>query len=235
MSNEPGPGSRRLPLGGILSSRCPTAGVEARRKVSHGTSHAAGRSRRGRRSSGATAARRDRLLARRVARAGAGRLLSERGTGLRREWLPPEGPPERAVLLLDDGRYWFELRAVTMRGRLVASKPPSRSSSGSRSLPIAPWRGTTALFTKKTTRERLEDPAIREYLGTSLVAPVATLSRRGVPALTPLWFVADRGHLYARRSQQSASLSAAAWFRSRCRVALAPPGRISRVDLGACP
>ena len=41
--------------------------------------------------------------------------------GLRREWLPPGGAPERAVLLLDDGRYWFELRAVTMRGRLEPS------------------------------------------------------------------------------------------------------------------
>jgi hypothetical protein len=28
------------------------------------------------------------------------------------------------VLLLDDGRFWFELRAVTHRGRLVASSPP---------------------------------------------------------------------------------------------------------------
>lgn len=44
--------------------------------------------------------------------------------GLRREWLPPAGPPERGVLLLDDGRYWFELRAVTMRGRLEVSRPP---------------------------------------------------------------------------------------------------------------
>jgi hypothetical protein len=41
-----------------------------------------------------------------------------------REALPAAGPPERAVLLIDDGRYWFELRAVTLRGRLVAAPPP---------------------------------------------------------------------------------------------------------------
>jgi hypothetical protein len=39
---------------------------------------------------------------------------------------PPEGAPERVTLLLDDGRYWFELRAVTHRGRLVVpSQPPA--------------------------------------------------------------------------------------------------------------
>ena len=48
--------------------------------------------------------------------------------GLGREWLPPEGAPERAVLLLDDGRYWFELRAVTMRGRLGPSSAPPPGS-----------------------------------------------------------------------------------------------------------
>jgi len=46
-----------------------------------------------------------------------------------------------------------------------------------------------------------EDPGIREYLDTSLVARVATLSKQGVPALTPLWFVADGGHLYATTGQ----------------------------------
>lgn len=45
--------------------------------------------------------------------------------GVSAETLPSEGPPERVVLLLDDGRYWFELRAVTLRGRLVtAAQPP---------------------------------------------------------------------------------------------------------------
>jgi hypothetical protein len=49
--------------------------------------------------------------------------------GVAREALPPSGGPERAVLLIDDGRYWFELRAVTLRGRLVAaSRPPGETS-----------------------------------------------------------------------------------------------------------
>jgi hypothetical protein len=43
----------------------------------------------------------------------------------------------------------------------------------------------------------LDDPAIREILDTSLVARVATRSKSGTPALTPLWFVVDRGHLYS--------------------------------------
>jgi hypothetical protein len=33
-------------------------------------------------------------------------------------------PGSRAVLLIDDGRYWFELRAVTLRGRLAAVPDP---------------------------------------------------------------------------------------------------------------
>jgi hypothetical protein len=44
--------------------------------------------------------------------------------GVARGLLPPGGAPERAVLLVDDGRYWFELRAVTLRGRLVAAPEP---------------------------------------------------------------------------------------------------------------
>jgi hypothetical protein len=31
--------------------------------------------------------------------------------------------PERATLLVDDGRYWFELRAVVRRGRLGPGEP----------------------------------------------------------------------------------------------------------------
>jgi hypothetical protein len=35
------------------------------------------------------------------------------------------GAPVPAVVVVDDGRYWFELRAITWRGHLVpASAPP---------------------------------------------------------------------------------------------------------------
>jgi len=45
--------------------------------------------------------------------------------------LPAGGTPERAVLLLDDGRYWFELRALTLRGRLMAAaSPPPGAAPG---------------------------------------------------------------------------------------------------------
>lgn len=39
--------------------------------------------------------------------------------GLARACLPADGPPQRAVLLVDAGRYWFELRAITWRGALA--------------------------------------------------------------------------------------------------------------------
>ena len=55
--------------------------------------------------------------------------------GVAREALPPSGAPERAVLLTDDGRYWFDLRAVTLRGRLVAAPRPP----GERSVDLAWW------------------------------------------------------------------------------------------------
>lgn len=38
---------------------------------------------------------------------------------------PPEEARGRAVLVLDDGRYWFELRAATLRGRLVPVAAPA--------------------------------------------------------------------------------------------------------------
>ncbi len=44
--------------------------------------------------------------------------------GVERDQLPAAGTPERAVLLADDGRFWFELRAVTLRGRLAAAQEP---------------------------------------------------------------------------------------------------------------
>jgi len=46
-----------------------------------------------------------------------------------------------------------------------------------------------------------DDPLVRDFVATSLVARVATRSRAGVPALTPLWFVADGGHLYTTTGQ----------------------------------
>lgn len=47
----------------------------------------------------------------------------------------------------------------------------------------------------------LDDPGVRGFLSDSWVARVATRSPRGAPALTPLWFVCDGGHLYAATAQ----------------------------------
>lgn len=33
--------------------------------------------------------------------------------------------PVPAVVVVDDGRYWFELRAITWRGRLVSATAPA--------------------------------------------------------------------------------------------------------------
>ena len=48
---------------------------------------------------------------------------------------------------------------------------------------------------------RPEDPEVQRWIGRSMVAQLATLSRKDVPALTPLWFIYDRGHLYMATEQ----------------------------------
>jgi hypothetical protein len=47
----------------------------------------------------------------------------------------------------------------------------------------------------------LDDPAVRDVLDTSWVTRVATRSKSGTPALTPLWFVENAGHLYTTTGQ----------------------------------
>ncbi len=42
----------------------------------------------------------------------------------------------------------------------------------------------------------LRDARVRRFLQKSMVTPLATLSARGQPHLTPLWFVYDGGKLY---------------------------------------
>lgn len=43
---------------------------------------------------------------------------------------------------------------------------------------------------------RPDDVAVQEFLAHSMIVQVATLSHKGVPFLTPLWFVRDQGRLY---------------------------------------
>jgi general stress protein 26 len=41
-----------------------------------------------------------------------------------------------------------------------------------------------------------EDPAVRELMRRSMVTRLATLSRDGRPSITPIYFVADNGHIW---------------------------------------
>lgn len=44
--------------------------------------------------------------------------------GVPRESVPPSAGLDRVTVLLDDGEFWFELRAVNWRGRLTAAAAP---------------------------------------------------------------------------------------------------------------
>jgi hypothetical protein len=48
--------------------------------------------------------------------------------GIARDALPESGLPSEGVLLVDDGRYWFELRGIVWRGALSPDTLPPRSS-----------------------------------------------------------------------------------------------------------
>jgi uncharacterized pyridoxamine 5'-phosphate oxidase family protein len=49
----------------------------------------------------------------------------------------------------------------------------------------------------------LEDPHVHEFLGQSMVVRVATLSSKGQPHITPLWFVWDQGRIYVNLRSNS--------------------------------
>lgn len=42
----------------------------------------------------------------------------------------------------------------------------------------------------------LDDPEVHDFLACSMVARVATLSPKGRPHMTPLWFTYDQGRIY---------------------------------------
>ncbi|WP_349535795.1 pyridoxamine 5'-phosphate oxidase family protein [Rhodococcus rhodochrous] len=50
---------------------------------------------------------------------------------------------------------------------------------------------------------RPDDPLVRTYLESSMVARVATRTPKGRPAMTPLWFLARGGRLHLGTSQAS--------------------------------
>jgi hypothetical protein len=89
---------------------------------------------------------------------------------------PADLAGREVVLVLDDGPYWFQLRGVSVRG--VAERLPGTPPDGLSWYAIAPRRILVA------------------FLRCSLVAQVATVSSKGRPFMTPLWFVVDRGALY---------------------------------------
>jgi hypothetical protein len=58
--------------------------------------------------------------------------------GVAREALPASGLPDRAALLIDDGRWWFELRGVMLRGRFATAEGPPGGSEDLTWLELAP-------------------------------------------------------------------------------------------------
>ena len=49
----------------------------------------------------------------------------------------------------------------------------------------------------------LDEPPARDFLAGAMVARIATLSRKGEPHITPLWFVRDRGRIYMTTREAS--------------------------------
>jgi hypothetical protein len=60
--------------------------------------------------------------------------------GVERGALAARAAAGRAVLVADAGRYWFELRAVTLRGRLAAAEPPPGAAGDLLWLELLPER-----------------------------------------------------------------------------------------------
>jgi pyridoxamine 5'-phosphate oxidase-like protein len=54
---------------------------------------------------------------------------------------------------------------------------------------------------RRHLKMRPDDPIVRGFLNHSFVARVATRSRNGLPALTPLWFVIEGGSFFMGTSQ----------------------------------
>ncbi|HVP28820.1 MAG TPA: hypothetical protein VMW35_06620 [Myxococcota bacterium] len=58
--------------------------------------------------------------------------------GIAPEYAPPPSCRDRVVLVVDDGRWWFELRAVTWRGRIAGDTPPFAAADDRLWLRLAP-------------------------------------------------------------------------------------------------
>lgn len=115
---------------------------------------------------------------------------------------------DEVVLLADDGWYWFELRGISLRGRLTRlAAPPVGGSPELAWFSLAPRR--TLAWDYGTLREEHDGAANGQgdaaaFLAASMVAQVATLSAKGNPFVTPLWFVSDEtGTLYVTTGMQS--------------------------------
>ncbi len=135
------------------------------------------------------------------------RLVEDRPCcGVQREAGAAVEAADEVVLLADGGWYWFQLRGISLRGRVARmDKPPTGASPDLVWFQLAPRR-TLAWDYAAIREERTEsggDPDVAGFLAASMVVEVATLSKKGNAFVTPLWFVADRGKLYITTGMQS--------------------------------
>lgn len=126
--------------------------------------------------------------------------------GLTREASAALVGADEVVLLADDGWYWFQLRGISLRGRLTPmTRPPAGGSPALRWFRLAPRR--TLAWDYGTIHDEPSGPAsdenVRAFLAGSMVVQVAALSAKGNAFVTPLWFVADAGKLYITTGTQS--------------------------------
>jgi hypothetical protein len=121
--------------------------------------------------------------------------------GVPRTETGPHAWPRRAGQApIDDGRWFFELRGLRVRGRTAAvDRVPDGVASSLAWLELSPekvdaWdHGSRARWPMMAP----DDAQVQAFLNRSMTMRVATLSTSGVPHLTPLRFVYDGRRIYA--------------------------------------
>ncbi|ULP42638.1 pyridoxamine 5'-phosphate oxidase family protein [Mycobacterium lentiflavum] len=120
------------------------------------------------------------------------------------------------VVVADDGPQWFRLRALTVRGtadaagdhtyRVVPERVTAWDYGALRAVPepqSGPLPTSTSTAHDADDGSYLESPKLQAAVKNSRVMVLATRSRKGMAFAVPLWFVPQRGRLYATTSASS--------------------------------